>query len=192
MILENRLQSSVQKLELWSDWMFQQDNASKHTSKLTLARFEYNNIQIMKWPRQSVNLNPIEKLCKLLKKRIRERRPKDLSKMIFFFKEEWANIPIKTCQTHVENYRNYLLALFDNIDSPTKYQILLSNTCFTSLYTKSVEHLTSKLPFFFFTVANKSSSFQKKKHHSMERSNLIEKILFVLHKLSLSSSDIYM
>ena len=53
--------------------MFQQDKDRKHTSKVTRAWFEDNNIKVMKWPRQSSDMNPIEILRKLLKKRIGER-----------------------------------------------------------------------------------------------------------------------
>lgn len=120
-ILEDCLQSSVQKLGLEPDWMFQQDNDPKHTAKVTRAWFEDNNIKVMKWPSQSPDMNPIENLWKLLKKRIRERRPKDLSELKLFAMEEWANIPIKTCQVHVETYRNRLRALVANKGGPTKY-----------------------------------------------------------------------
>ena len=56
----------------------------------------------MKWPRQSPDMSPTENLWNLLDKRIRERRPKDLSETKLFAKEEWPNIPFKTCQAHVE------------------------------------------------------------------------------------------
>ena len=46
-------------------------------------------------------MNPLENNWKLLKKRVHERQPEDLSGMMLFEKEEWANIPIKTCQAHV-------------------------------------------------------------------------------------------
>ena len=61
---------------------------------------------------------PIENLRILLKKRIRERRPKDLSEKKLHAKEEWANNPIKTCQAHVEKYINRQLALFGNKRGP--------------------------------------------------------------------------
>ena len=56
---------------------------------------------------------------KLLKKHIRERRSKHISEMKLFAKEEWANMPIETCQTHVEKYVNRLLDLFDDKGGPT-------------------------------------------------------------------------
>ena len=57
-ILQECLQSSVQKLELGPDWMFQQDNDPKHTAKVKRAWFENNN-KLMKWLGQSPDMNSI-------------------------------------------------------------------------------------------------------------------------------------
>ena len=77
----------------------------------------------MKRPRQSPDMNPIENLWKLLKKRIIESRPKDPSEMKLFAKEKWASIPNETRQAYVAKFIKRLLTLFDNKKGPNKFQI---------------------------------------------------------------------
>ena len=83
-ILENCLQSYVQKLEPVPDWMFHHDIDTKHTAKVTHACFEDNSIKVIKRPKPSPDMNQIEIFWKLLKKRIREKLPKNLCEIELF------------------------------------------------------------------------------------------------------------
>jgi transposase len=120
-ILEDNLQSSVAKLCLGPDWLFQQDNDPKHTAKKTKEWFLNNGINVMPWPSQSPDLNPIENLWRKLKSQIHIRRPKNLTELKAYAKEEWAEIPVKYCQDLVRNYRNRLRAVITNKGGATKY-----------------------------------------------------------------------
>ena len=58
-VLEKSLLDSMAKLGLPNDFIFQQDNDPKHTSKLSKDFFVKNKVNVLSWPRQSSDLNPI-------------------------------------------------------------------------------------------------------------------------------------
>uniref|UniRef100_A0A8C5N0N9 Transposase n=1 Tax=Leptobrachium leishanense TaxID=445787 RepID=A0A8C5N0N9_9ANUR len=120
-ILDDNVMQSVTNLRLGRRWTFQQDNDPKHTSKSTRAWLQIKGWNILEWPSQSPDLNPIENLWWDLKKAVAVRKPKNVTELEAFAHDEWAKIPVDRCKTLVSSYASCLKAVITVKGCCTKY-----------------------------------------------------------------------
>lgn len=87
-------------IRLWrgaygDQFLFMQDNAPPHTSRVAQNFLETENVTILPWPACSPDLNPIEHLWDVIKRKIRSRQnnPGNLGELIQAALEEWENVP---------------------------------------------------------------------------------------------------
>src|SRR5205814_5659215 len=57
------------------DFIFQQDNAAIHTTKITKEWFKEQAFTVMEWPPNSPDMNPIEHMWRVLKAALHKRFP---------------------------------------------------------------------------------------------------------------------
>lgn len=119
-ILNTSLKRSIDKFDL-DRFIFQQDNDPKHTSAHTKNYCAENNIDVMDWPSQSPDLNPIENLWHIFKENVAKRLPKNLKHLEELCKEEWKNLDTKLIEKLVLSMKNRCREVLDAKGGHTSY-----------------------------------------------------------------------
>jgi transposase len=123
-ILEEGVVASFEKLGIKKEErIFQQDNDPKHTSKLVQSYFKTQSYDVLDWPAQSPDLNPIEHLWSQVKNAIymRSEKPKGVFGLWQCLEEEWAKITPEQCHNLVESMPRRCAAVIKAKGSHTKY-----------------------------------------------------------------------
>ena len=87
-ILEDHLILNARK----QCWQLQQDNDPKHKSRTVKKYLDKEVQEVIDWPSNSPDINPIENLWSIIKRRVEKRRPTDLKELDKFLHEEWNKI----------------------------------------------------------------------------------------------------
>ena len=80
-ILDENLLQSAQDLRLGQRFTFQQENDPKHTAKTTQEWLQDKSLNVLEWPSQSSDLNPIEHLWRDLKTALQRCSPSNLTEL---------------------------------------------------------------------------------------------------------------
>ncbi len=120
-ILEHFMLPSVDKLYGDADFIFQQDLAPAHIAKGTKSWFNDHGVTVLDWPANSPDLNPIENLWGIVKRKMRDTRPNNADDLKATVKETWASIPPQQCHKLITSKPRRIEAVIKAKGAPTKY-----------------------------------------------------------------------
>ena len=81
-----------------------------------------HGIRVLEWPGNSPDLNPIENLWMIMKRKVRNYQPKSLQDLIFYIKRVWCQeITPQLCQKLVNSMPSRVSAVLKNGGYPAKY-----------------------------------------------------------------------
>jgi transposase len=89
-ILDENLLQSAQDLSLGRKFTFQQGNDTKHIMQEWLRD---KSLNLLEWPSQSPDLNPIKHLWRDLKIAVQRSSPSNPTELERICREEWENSP---------------------------------------------------------------------------------------------------
>ena len=118
-ILEEKLHLFMHTLQCS---IVQQDNAPCHASRATKKWFAENNVEVLDWPGNSPDLNPIENLWQTVKLKMKRDRCTSISALKNELRRVWClETTPETYATLVKSMPRRIRAVMQNKGFPTKY-----------------------------------------------------------------------
>ena len=104
-------------------WIYQQDDATIHTSKLTISWFNYKKVASLKWPARSPDLNPIENLWGILSNKVyaNNRVFNTMQELKDAIETCWHDIPLKCLRMLIGGMPNRCGTVIKEREGPLKY-----------------------------------------------------------------------
>ena len=103
--------------------IFQQDNASIHSAKVTKKWFQRKEINVLPWPAVSPDLNPIENLWGVVARRVYKdgRKFTTVEELKDGIRKAWASIDGSLMRNLVESMPRRIFAVIQSQACSTKY-----------------------------------------------------------------------
>ncbi len=122
-ISEHFMLPSADKLYGDADFIFQQDLAHAHTAKGTKSWSSDHDVTVLDWPANSLDLNPIENIWGIVKRKMRDTRPNNADDLKTAIKATWASITPEQCHRLIASMLRHIDAVIHAKICPTMYWV---------------------------------------------------------------------
>ncbi len=120
-VLEHFMLPAANQLYGDADFIFQQDLAPAHSDKATSTWFKDLGIPVLNWPENSPDLNPIENLWGIVKRKMQYARPNNAEELKATIRATWALITPEQCHRLIDSMPRRIAAVIQAKGAPTKY-----------------------------------------------------------------------
>ncbi len=110
-VLEHFMLPAADQLYGDADFIFQQDLAPAYTAKATSTWFKDHGIPVLNWPANSPDLNPIENLWGIVKRKMRYARPNNAEELKATIRATWALITPEQCHRLIDSMPRRIAAV---------------------------------------------------------------------------------
>ncbi len=122
-ILEHCMLPSANKLYGEADFISQQDLAPAHTAKGDKSWFNDHGVTVLDWPANLPDLNPIENIYGIVKRKMRDTRPNNAGDLKAAIKVTWASITPEQCHRLITSMPRRIDAVIHAKGVPPKYWV---------------------------------------------------------------------
>lgn len=103
------------------EWMLLQDGAKPHTCKTTISYLRDYCKLVENWPANSPDLNVIENLWAIIKKRVESLQPDSIDSLIEAIQDVWNNLSMELIHNLIDSMTDRLQRVVDNQGGPNGY-----------------------------------------------------------------------
>lgn len=104
-----------------NQFIFMQDNAPCHKAKKVTDFLRQKGVQVLDWPAQSPDMNPIENLWEILFQKVKGSNPKNFNELWEALQTHWNSIPQATIDRLIESMPSRMHAVIKAHGWNTKY-----------------------------------------------------------------------
>lgn len=102
--------------------IFQQDSAPAHTAKLVKDWLKMKKVSVLEWPGNSPDLNPIENLWNVMKRKVALHAPSNMQDLTYWVKKVWCTeINQELCRKLIHSMPTRIKAVLKRKGCATKY-----------------------------------------------------------------------
>ena len=103
-----------------------QDNVPCHTAKSAKTFLTEENITVIEWLAQSLDMNPIENVWKLPNERAKEKNPSNVEELWTNLKGEWEKISVDECKTFIHSCSKRCQSVIESKGLHIKYDWIMN------------------------------------------------------------------